>query len=269
MIFNSCSTRSQTSGAGLVPYRSLGPLIDQLPQVRDFGLAGRHREMGKQDPPQLQLDLGPLRDHQRVVAGPGESVVGEQLAHLRGRLQVVVAALESETGGVAAQGPGLDTEQDVMSIVLVSSGVVSVVRRQQRSAGVRRDGEEVGHDRLLRRQPVVLDLDEEVLLAKDVLELAGCGDGGLVVTDLSLVPLLTHRVRCQELGHHSAQTTRGGDDPLGVLRQEVEVHSRLVVVALEERLRRELEQVPVADLSDGEEVHVKALVGAAKRPIEA
>ena len=56
--------------------------------------------------------------------------------------------------------------------------------------------------------------------------------------------------------------------PFRMLGEQLEVHPRLVVVALEKRSRGELEEVAISDFGLGEQVHMEAAVGAAYRPVE-
>ncbi len=184
-------------GPGARPVSLPGPLIDQLPQIRDLGLPGWHRELREQDLAEFEVDVGPLRNEKCVVAGPGEVVRREQGAHLGGGLQVMVVALESEPGRIAAQRPGLDAEQDVVSVVLGAMCVVGVVGGEQRRTDLAGDLQQVGHDRLLGREPVVLDLDEEPVFSEDVLEPGGRRRRRFEVTNLPLVAFLAHRVRSQ------------------------------------------------------------------------
>ena len=110
-----------------------------------------------------------LGDQQRVVAGPRVLVVGEDAPHLCSRADVVAAALEAEAVLVRHESAGLDAQQGVVGLGLVGMGVVAVVGRQQRSADPLGDVHQVGHDLALPSDPVVHQLDVEVLLAEDVL----------------------------------------------------------------------------------------------------
>ena len=73
--------------------------------------------MREQDLAELKADICPLRDQQRVVTGTGIGIGGKERAHLGGGLQIVVVAFEAEPARIAAQGPGLDAEQDVVGVV--------------------------------------------------------------------------------------------------------------------------------------------------------
>ena len=81
---------------------------------------------------------------------------------------------------------------------------------------------------------MVLELDEQVVLAEDVLELGGPLKCELLVTDK------------QRLQHDATEAAGGGDEAFVVARQQLPVDARLVVVALEIRSRGQLEQVLVA-----------------------
>jgi hypothetical protein len=78
---------------------------------------------------------------------------------------------------------------------------------------------------------VVHQLEEEVLLAEDVLELRGGRPGLLVVAD------------AQPGLDLAGRAAGGADEPLGVLVQQLAIGTRLVVVALEAGTRRQPEQV--------------------------
>jgi predicted ABC-type transport system involved in lysophospholipase L1 biosynthesis ATPase subunit len=91
---------------------------------------------------------------------------------------------------------------------------------------------------------VVLQLHEQVVLAEDVLEPSRLLEG------LALVALQ------QRLQHVPAEATGGGHQPLVVARQQVPVHARLVVVALEEGEAGQLDEVLVADVVLGQQGEV-------------
>ena len=155
-----------------------------------------------------------------------------------------------------------------MSIVLVSSCVVGVVGREQRGVDSATYLEQVRHDRTLSRETMVLQFDEEVVSTEDVLESGRSRNRRIDILHLPLVALLAHRVGSEKLGNHATETSRCCDQPLGMFLEEVEIHPWLVVVAVEESLRRELEQVLIADIRFSEKIHVVTLVGVANWPVE-
>ena len=160
------------------PVALLRPLDAEVAEVGGgpdlVGVAGElvgHGELGQARLAEVDLDVGPLGDQQRVVARLGQ--LGEEVPHLGGRLQVVLLALELEPLGVVDEGAGLHAQQGVVGDVVLAVGVVAVVGGEQRGADAVGDLDQGGVGLVLLGQAVVLDLDEEVALAEDVLEAAG------------------------------------------------------------------------------------------------
>ena len=125
------------------------------------------RELRKRRLAQLELDLRPLGYPQRVVACARH--LTEETPHLRRALQIVLLALELEALRVVDRGAGLHAQQGVMSDRVLAPAVMAVVRGDQR--GVERAGNpyEAGIRPPLCIEPVILQLDKEVLPAEDVL----------------------------------------------------------------------------------------------------
>lgn len=113
----------------------------------------------------------------------------------------MLGALEAEALGVVDGGAGLHAEEGVVGLGVLPSGVVAVVRGQERRPDPAGQGDQLGVGPVLLGQAVVLELDEEAVLAEDVLEPAGEFGGPL------LVP------RQERLEDHTAQAPRGGDEP--------------------------------------------------------
>ncbi|GMA37186.1 hypothetical protein GCM10025876_33900 [Demequina litorisediminis] len=160
-----------------------------------------------------------------------------QFAHLRGGLQVVTVAVEREAlaalvvGGLVEVGTRLDAQQRLVRHRVVLAHVVRVVRRHERRAQLVREAQQVLADTLLQEQPVVHQLDIEVLGTKDVLELARRAQR------LVVLPQTQARL------HLARGATSGGDDAVRVALQQVAVHTRLVEVPLEGGVRRHPEEV--------------------------
>ena len=146
----------------------------------------------------------------------------------------MLLALELEALGVVDEGAGLDAEQRVVGDVVLAVGVVAVVGGEQRRADAAGDLDQGRVGLVLFGKAVVLELDEEVAPAEDVLEPGGQG----------LRPDLV--VGEQGLEDDAAEAPGGGDEPVVVALEQLPVDPGLVVVALEIGGRRQLEQVPVA-----------------------
>ena len=217
----------------------LGPLHAQVAQVvgGPFLVGGPgelvgHREAGQAGPAEVDLHRGPFGDQQCVVARLRE--LGEEMAHLGGRFEVVLLALELEALGIVDERTGLDAEQRVVGHVVLAVGVVAVVGGEQRRPDPAGDLDQGRVGLVLLGQAVILELDEEVALPEDVLEPGGQGLG------------LDAVVGQQRLEHDPSEAPGGGDESGGVLLEELPVEPGLVVVALEVGGGRQLEQVLVA-----------------------
>ena len=178
MTPSSKSSRSHHLGRDRVAVALLGPLEGEVAQVGlgpllvgGTGERVRHGELGQARLAQLDLHVGPLGDQQRVVARLGH--LAEEVAHLRRRLEVVLGALELEAVRVREQCAGLHAEQRVVGHGVLAVGVVAVVGGQQRRADAPGDLDQLRVGAVLVGQAVVLQLDEEVVAAEDVLEPRG------------------------------------------------------------------------------------------------
>ena len=119
------------------------PLEGQVAQVLlRGGHPRRQRELRQLGLAELDRDVGPLGDPQRVVAGRGH--LAEEVAHLLRRLEVVLVALEVEALRVAHQRAGLHAEERVVGEVVVAAGVVAVVGGQQGRAELPGDLDQLG-----------------------------------------------------------------------------------------------------------------------------
>ena len=72
---------------------------------------------------------------------------------------------------------GLHAQQRVVRLVVFAVHVVAVVGGEQRRADLAGDLDQLRVGVALRRQAVVLELDEEVVLAEDLLQAAGLVEG--------------------------------------------------------------------------------------------
>ena len=247
---------------GGVGRRAFDPVAREQPLLADAAeivLGGRllgrfglgHRIVGQVEHFVRDLDVDALDDLERVVARLRD--VGEQLAHLFRRLHVELVGEELHPARVLHGLPSADAEQHVVGLRVALGQVVRVVGRDQRVIQLPRDLDQSLVDDVFFRHPVPHDLDVEPV-AEDLAE-------DLRVLFRRLVVVLEQRRRDQR-GH----AARKDDQTLVVLREQIEVDPRLVVVPLEEALGDQRGQVLVADVAGGEQRDVGLV---ADRPVEA
>ncbi len=191
-----------------------------------------HREAGQDRVAELELDVRALGDPQRAVARLGHLV--EQAAHLDRALQVVLVPVEPEPVLLVDLRVRLHAQQRVVGHRVALVRVVAVIRREQRRVDRPRDLHELRVRPVLVRDAVVLELDEEAVAPEDVLEPARDRERTRVV------------VLEQRLEHLAPEAAGGRDDPFVVVLEQLPVHLGLLVVALEVRAARELDEVAVA-----------------------
>ena len=179
-----------------------------------------------------ELDVAALGDEQGVVAGLRQTVAHRpELAHLGRRLDVVAVAVEPEPLGVGHDAAGRDAQQVLVGGGVLLVDVVRVVGGDRRDAEVLAQAQQPVADAGLDVEPVVHQLEEVVVPAEDVLEVAGRLPGLVVVTD-------------PQPGLHLARgAPRGGDQALGVLGEQLAVGAGLVEEPLHRGPRGEPEEV--------------------------
>ena len=156
----------------------------------------------------------------------------------------MLLALELEPLGVVDGGTGLNAEEGVVGDVVLTVGVVAVVGGEQRGPDAMGDFDQGRVGLVLGGDPVVLELDEQVVLPEDVLE-----PGGQV-----LRPDLV--VGQQRLQDDPAQATGGGDEPVVVTFEQLPVETGLVVVPLQIGGGRQLQQIAIAGRRLGQQGQV-------------
>ena len=192
-----------------------------------------------------ELDVAALGDEEGVVTRLLEVVaVLPQLAHLVRGLDVVATPLEPQAVRVGDRLAGGDADERVVGGGVVGVGVVAVVGGHGRQAEVLAQAQEVLTHLALDGDAVVHQLEEEVLLAEDVLEVGGGLARLGVLAEAEPGLDLPRRAPC------------GGDESLAVALQELAVRARLVVVALEARQRGDAEEVVHALGGGGQHRHV-------------
>ena len=156
----------------------------------------------------------------------------------------MLLALELESLRIGDRRAGLHTQQRIVRFVVVAMHVVRVVGGEQRSADATSDLDQLRVRVALGLHAVVLQLDEQVVLAEDLLQPAGLLQRALLVA------------LDQRLQNLATETAGRGHQAAVVLLEQLPIHARLVVVALEEREAGELDQVAIALVAFSEQRQV-------------
>src|SRR6266511_2508378 len=214
---------------------------DLLAQPRIFGLALRYGELrhqvsGGED---LGVVTDPFGDLQCRVARARELAV-PQRAHLLRRLEVEVARVELEPFRVGHRRPGLHAEQHLVRGGVGRVRVVQVVGGNRLEAKVLAQAKQVVPDPGLDVDPMVHQLEVEVLRTEDVAQLARCRAGAVEVTDA--------QPRLDLPGWAAGR----GDDAARVAFQQLPVGPGLVEVPLQARHAAQPEEVAQAGRVGGE-----------------
>ena len=208
-------------------------------------MAVGYREVRDPELAERELDVGHLGDAPGVPDRVG--VVREERRHLGGRLHVELVRLEAHPVRRVEVVAGSDAEQDVVRLGLVGPDVVEVVGHDQRQARLRRQAQQLLVEPPLLGQAVILQLEEEAVLAEDVAVLAGQVAGELPVLGL------------ERPGDLAGEAGRQADEPGAVPRQVLAIDPRLVVVAVDVGVRDQPAQVLVAGPVLGEQDQVERL----------
>ena len=223
------------------------PLLAELDEIVERVAPLGDREGRQQDPPELDLDRAALRDLQRPRHGLLEA--GEVACHLLRRLEEELVRVEFPVRRVLQRVARLDAEERLVREGVLGVEVVDVTGRDERKAGLLREGDEAGVDLLLLRETGVLQLDVCRVSSEDL-------DEAVEIRVRVLRPALRERPR-----HTPRQTARERHDPARMSLEELPVDAWLVVVALEVAERGELDEVGVALVRLGEEREMRVALG--------
>ncbi len=165
--------------------------------------------------------------------GHGLGHVGERLRHFVGRLVVQFLGLEAHPALVVHLGLGLDAQQHVVGFHVAGFQVVAVVGGDKGQPGVVGEFQQLFVQLVLFLQAVGLQF-QVVVAGVDGLVLAGDADG------------VVHGAPQQRARHLPGKAGGQGGDAARILAQQVHVHARLVVEAVQEAVGHQLDQVVVA-----------------------
>ena len=233
---------------GAVPLAQ--PVARQLLQIGLERVALGHHVLRQVELPEVEREVAALRHGEGVAARLRR--LGEDQRHLLRGLHVELLGRELPAARVGQGGARLDAEQRLVGASVAGLQVMRVVGADDRRADGLRDSQRLRGDARLLRDAVGLDLHIVVIAPED-----------LLVPARRLLRLLeiAARQRPRDLG---VQAAGEHEQAVGVPGQQLAVHARLVIEALEVRLRDELDEVLVA----GEVAHEdREVVGAFIAPV--
>ena len=145
------------------------PLLAELDEVLERVAAVGHRELGQQDPAELDLDGAALGDLER--APQRLLVAGEVERHLGGGLEEELVRLEAPVVRVLSESPDWMQSSASWEAASSASQVVDVAGGDERQAAPRRRGpHELRVDARLHVEARVLQLDVGRVAAEDLRE---------------------------------------------------------------------------------------------------
>ena len=119
--------------------------------------------------------VAPVGDGERIVARFGQFF--EQVAHFLRGFNVIAGTVEFEPVGVVEPGAGVDAQHRVLCVAVRLMHVMGVVGGEQRGVQLLGDGEQIFGDALLDFEPVIHELDVEIVFAENILHLTGGTQG--------------------------------------------------------------------------------------------
>jgi hypothetical protein len=160
--------------------------------------------------------------------------VREKLLHLRGRFHVELIGIEFEPLRIVDRRQRLYAQQDFMRVRVILAQIVAVVGGHQRNVQLFLQTEQVRLNLLLQLQALILNLEEEIPPAEDVLILRRRRARRLVL------------IRHQVLAQLAREAAGKPDQPLCMLRQIFLADARLSIEPVQRRLRRDANEIPIA-----------------------
>ena len=202
--------------------------------------------MRQPQPTEREAKIDALGDPQCVLESA--RVVGEELGHLGRRLQIELGVIDHlQTIRGVDRLTALDADHHVLSLGVLGRHIVDIVRDHKRDPGAPRNLAHALVHALLLGDPVFHELEVVVPLAEDLSVLQRDRTG-------RLDPLVLDRSR--EL----ALKARGqGDESRAPFAEQLLVHSRPVVIALEVGRRHEGDEILIAGEVLREEHQVEGL----------
>ena len=214
----------------------------QLLEIVVRGVALRHLEHGQLVVPELDLHVASVRDLLRVLQRLRR--VREQRSHLLRRLHVILAALVAHAVLVLHLRLRLDAQKHIVCLPVLGLHIVNIVGAHKRDARLLVHPQKRLVDKLLIRNSVVLQLEEEIALAENALQ---------ALRALHRVLIQPHAEQRRNL---SREARRQRDQTLVVRLQQLVIHAGFIVKALRKTLGNDLHQVFVTEIIFREKDHM-------------
>ena len=237
--------RSTASAGRRIAVAQAQALLHARAQVLALGAPVGRLIAGDQLLAELELHRAALGDLQR--AGDRLGPLREGGDHFAAVAQVELVRVEGQLGR-RDRALGLHAQQRRVVVVVLAAQVVHVAGAHQAAPELAGDPDDALVALLLRRQPVLLHLEVDVLRAEHAQQIVRVRAG-------VLGPVLE-----QALAEAGGQAAGERDHAVGVALDLSEVHRRLAPVqAFQEAGRGELDEVAVAGVVGGEQRQVVAL----------
>ncbi len=196
------------------------------------GKAGRDDELGERILHLLQLEAAALGDLHSLVEHKWD--FSENPIHLLAALEVKLIGVELHPARIVDGLACLDAKQDVMRAAIVLLHVVAVVGGDRLDAGTLGNPQHVRDDLALLLQTVIVDFEEEAVLAKDVMIFGR--------RLFRLLDAAAEKIRRD----FAVQTCGKANQSLAVLAKQFLVDTGLVVKTVEVSLRHQLDEVLIS-----------------------
>ncbi len=181
---------------------------------------------------ELNLHPAPISNLLRILKGAGR--IGKQLCHLFRRFNIILSSLIAHPVLIRQTLPGLQTEQDIMRLHIILIRIMNIIGRHKLYLKLPAHAHQRLIHLLLRRNPVILKLQEEISLTEDLFILLCCPACLLILPFNNILLYLACQTRAQ------------GNDSFMICAQDLFIHPGAVVKAFRKPDGDDLHQILVS-----------------------
>ena len=192
----------------------------------------RRREVREVIPLESKIEIAHFGNSDRV--GEGFRNLPEETLHLLRTLQEELVGFLLQSFFIMNRGVRLDANEEILIGSVFFIAVVNIVCRDKGQAEFSRERNQRPVDVALFLETVILQLDKEAFLAKNLSQRTGIPPGERFISFKDWIR------------NRSAETRRGGDDAFVVLLEHLHIDAGAVVEAFEGGPGGELEQITIA-----------------------